>query len=224
MKIYVDKREQKSRSIFSTRFPLEYEEKILEVADVAAEFFDRLYLIEIKIGSDMFNLNHVLDQISRMSEMKWSAWEKHLVITRENFPHEEILRVVKRINGPCFMGGIYLHIRESYEIDLIDLILDILRGKYAGNKRVLGLPELKHALCVRWLACVPGITPERAIKIVDEIKKTSQNVGLADLTRELLIEDELGQCVLDRVFGLTKNGKRLKIVEKIKEYLKTGGV
>lgn len=222
MKIILDKREQKTREFFSRAFPLEYEEKTLEIGDLAADWFDRLILIEFKLGADMLNLSHLRDQISRMSESKWSSWEKHLILTREDLVEAEVLRIVKIINGQCFLGGIYLHVREHYESDLVAVILDILNGKYAHNKRALDLPAVGQPLAVRWLACIPGITPERAQKIVEEIKKDSPSVGMHDLVRTLLVEDDLGQCVLDRVFGLTKNGKRLKIVEKIRERLKTG--
>lgn len=222
MKIILDKREQKTREFFSRAFPLEYEEKILEIGDLAADWFDRLILVEFKIGADMLQIQHLRDQISRMSEEKWHAWEKHLIITREGVSAEDLLRIVKMINGQCFLGGIYLHVRDRYETDLIGTILDILQGKYITNKRSLELPAIGQPLAVRWLACTPGITAERAQKIVEEIKKESPTVGMQDLVRELLVEDELGQCVLDRVFGLTVKNKRKKIVESIREHLKTG--
>jgi len=117
--------------------------------------------------------------------------------------------------------GIRFHMLTTLD-ELVPRCEKILRGEYLKVKPFVELLPNSYPIAVRWLSCIPGISVEKSLVIVDKIMSVEPKCGLEELSNYLLEEDL--QNVLDDVFGLKKDGSRKENVKKIMEVVRTGGI
>mgnify|MGYP005854351327 CR=1 FL=1 len=233
IELLVDIREQKSVPILRDSGLFEITMTSLAVGDLIIDISRSMfYVIEIKIGNDIKDLERTKQEISNMHlYMENPKVHAHLIFIEEGYTPRE-LEDPWIINSECQKAGVFFHRRKVFS-SLPSLVKKIADGQYTQARlHVKTPPKIIHSgdkthralpFVARVLALVDGITVEMALDLYEEIKKRAEKTpGIQDMFREIVLNtiDEFPTWIDFKIGEWEEKEKKIDTDKKRENFMK----